>query len=78
MRKKLTRHGNSYALIIDRPILELLRINPNDELEILTDGHALLIRPVRPPSDERIAAFARALEETHQSWEPLLKRLADR
>jgi hypothetical protein len=28
MVKKLTKHGNSLALVIDRPILELLRIDP--------------------------------------------------
>ena len=43
MIKKLTRHGNSYALIIDRAILELLNIAPDAQLEISTDGQALLI-----------------------------------
>ena len=27
MIKKLTKHGNSVALVIDRPILELLKID---------------------------------------------------
>ncbi len=35
MRKKLVRHGNSLALIIDKPILELLGIGEEDEVEIL-------------------------------------------
>jgi antitoxin component of MazEF toxin-antitoxin module len=26
MNKKLTKHGNSLALVIDKPILELLKI----------------------------------------------------
>ncbi len=43
MIKRLTRHGNSFALIIDRAILELLNITPDAELEISTDGQALLI-----------------------------------
>jgi predicted nucleotidyltransferase len=43
MIKRLTRHGNSYALIIDRAILELLNIAPDAQLEISTDGQALLI-----------------------------------
>jgi antitoxin component of MazEF toxin-antitoxin module len=38
--QKLTRHGNSLALIIDRPILELLKIDPDTELDISTDGIA--------------------------------------
>ena len=28
MVKKLTKHGNSLALVIDRPILDLLKIAP--------------------------------------------------
>ncbi|MDR0378915.1 MAG: AbrB/MazE/SpoVT family DNA-binding domain-containing protein [Candidatus Accumulibacter sp.] len=33
MIKTLTRHGNSYALVIDKPILELLNIAPETPLE---------------------------------------------
>ena len=34
MIKKLTKHGNSWALIIDKPVLDLLNINP----ETMTDS----------------------------------------
>ena len=78
MRKKLTRHGNSYALIIDRPLMELLGLDPDTEVEISTDGHSLLIRPVRPISREQMTEFTRALKETLESWDPLLEHLADR
>ncbi len=48
--KKLTKHGNSYALVIDRPILELLGINNDTLLEISTpDGATIMITPVKPP-----------------------------
>ncbi len=33
MIKKLTRHGNSMALVIDKPILELLHIERDTPLE---------------------------------------------
>ncbi len=46
MIKKLTPIGNSLGLIIDRPILNLLDIDRNTELEIKTDGRTLTIRPV--------------------------------
>ena len=53
MIKKLTAIGNSYGLVIDRSILELLRITPDTELELSTDGTRLIIEPVqagrRPP-----------------------------
>ena len=49
MVKTLTRHGNSYALIIEKPILELLGISPKMPLEITTDGKALIVRPAPSP-----------------------------
>jgi len=45
MIKKLIKHGNSSALIIDKPILELLKIDDNTALEINTDGKNLIISP---------------------------------
>jgi antitoxin component of MazEF toxin-antitoxin module len=46
MTKKLVQHGNSAALIIDKPILELLKINFETPLEITTDGSKLIIAPI--------------------------------
>jgi antitoxin component of MazEF toxin-antitoxin module len=45
MIKTLTRHGNSYAVVIDKPILELLNIAPETPLEISTDGSSIRIAP---------------------------------
>jgi len=46
MVKKLSRHGNSLALVIDRSILDLLQIDENTALEISTDGEALVRHPL--------------------------------
>ena len=46
MVKTLTKHGNSYALVIDRAILELLQMDPERPVELTTDGNALTIRPM--------------------------------
>ena len=35
MIKALTKHGNSYALVIEKPILELLRVSPDASFEIV-------------------------------------------
>lgn len=44
MVKNLVKHGNSYALVIDKPILELLGITPDTPLDIsTTDGKSLTI-----------------------------------
>jgi antitoxin MazE len=47
MIRKLVKHGNSYALVIPRPILELLKIKEHTRLEIYTDGRGLYIIPRR-------------------------------
>jgi antitoxin component of MazEF toxin-antitoxin module len=53
MTKRLTRVGNSQALMIDKPIMDLLGITMETELEITTDGHALHIVPKLTPSERR-------------------------
>ena len=47
MRKSLSAIGNSLGLVIEKPILELLGITRDTELEITTDGTRLIIEPVR-------------------------------
>ena len=78
MRKKLTRHGNSTALVIEKPLLEVLGLKAGSPVEVLTDGHSLLVRPVRSLSARRWDAFARALAETNRAGSDMLRRLADR
>lgn len=78
MRKRLTRQGNSAALVIDRPILEILGLEAGGTVEMLTNGNSLLSRPVRPLSTERREAFARALAETNELWGDMPRRLAKR
>ena len=75
MLKKLTRHGNSLALVIDKGVLELLNIDDQTPLEISTDGTILMISPVR--DEERKRQFQNALEKTNARYGRALKRLAD-
>jgi antitoxin MazE len=76
MIKKLVRHGNSRALVIEKPILELLNIDDDTEIEIITDGDALIMRPVRAGTIRR-EAFERALEDANRDWGSALRRLAE-
>ncbi|MBL8855807.1 MAG: hypothetical protein JNK57_17695 [Planctomycetaceae bacterium] len=46
MIKNLVKHGNSWAVIIDRPIMDLLKISPESEIELTTDGKSIRIAPV--------------------------------
>ena len=75
MIKKLTKHGNSYALVIDKPILELLHITPETPLELSTDGQAIVLAPVRDPEDE--AKFQDALAMIHSCFGRAMARLAE-
>lgn len=53
MVKKLTAHGNSAALVIEKPIMELLHITMDTPLEISTDGRSLIISPVADAAREK-------------------------
>lgn len=76
MIKKLVRHGNSRALVIDKPILELLKCTEETAFEITTDGDSLTIRPIREEEARRIE-FEAALRETNDEWGEALQRLAE-
>ena len=53
MVKYLTTHGNSAALVIDKPIMELLHIDMKTPLEVSTDGKSLVISPVVDTAREK-------------------------
>ena len=46
VKKHLTAIGNSFGIIIDKPILDLLNITKDTPLEVKTDGAGLIIRPL--------------------------------
>jgi len=75
MIKRLTKHGNSLALVIDRGVLELLNIDAKTSLHIRTDGKCLIITPTKNALRQK--KFQAALKEGNQRYEAMLKRLAD-
>ncbi len=75
MIKKLSKHGNSLALVIDRSVLELLKIDESTPLEISTNGEALVVSPVRDA--KRRKRFEQALAQTNRRYGKALKRLAE-
>ena len=73
--KKLTKHGNSYSLIIDKALIELLGIDPSTPLEIsTTNGQSLLITPVH--DEERKKEFRKKLSKINKKYGKALKKLA--
>ena len=75
MVKTLTKHGNSYALVIDKPVLDLLKITPDTPLAITTDGQTLVLTPVR--EGKRREKFAKALEQTNRKFGRALRKLGE-
>lgn len=75
MIKRLTKHGNSLALVIDRPVLDLLEIDCDTPLSVSTDGNCLIVSPVR--DEKRQKEFLAALAEGNRRYGKMLKRLAD-
>jgi antitoxin component of MazEF toxin-antitoxin module len=53
---RLTRSGNSLALVIDRPLLGALEIDADTELELSTDGDVLVVTPRWDPRRRRRVA----------------------
>jgi antitoxin component of MazEF toxin-antitoxin module len=75
MMKKLIQHGNSVALVLDKPILELLNITVETPFEITTDGKNLILSPqIEKYTDTDIM---RSLEEINKKYSSALKRLGE-
>jgi len=45
MVKKLQRHGNSHALVIDKPLMEALGIDEDTPLNVTISGGSLIVTP---------------------------------
>jgi len=75
MIKTLTKHGNSYAMVIEKPILELLHTTPDTPFEIISDGRSLILTPVR--SSEESKRFDEAVAMVHKRFGKAMKQLAE-
>lgn len=75
MIKTLTKHGNSLALIIEKPILELMGMDADTPIDITTDGKVLVLSPVK--DEPRNEAFQSALKKANAKFPNALKKLAE-
>ena len=75
MVKRLTKHGNSLALVIDKPILDLLKIDSETPLDLTTDGHRLIVAPAEVSI--RRQKFEAAQRTAHKRYGKAFKRLAE-
>jgi antitoxin component of MazEF toxin-antitoxin module len=74
MIKKLTKHGNSYALIIDRGVMDLLQISEKTALYVTTDGKNLIVSPAK--NEKRKKDVESAMEHSFKKFGKTYKNLA--
>jgi antitoxin component of MazEF toxin-antitoxin module len=75
MTKTLIKHGNSLALVIDKPILEMLQISADTPLELTSNGDSLLVSPVRDKARQK--KLQASLDKINRKFGEDLKRLAE-
>ena len=75
MIKTLTKHGNSLALVIEKPVLELIGADADTPFDISTDGQVLILSPVKDAG--RHKAFKAALNKVNTRYPKALKKLAE-
>lgn len=81
MNKKLSKHGNSLALVIDKPILELLGFDEGTELKIQIQDGSLIVtstqkKAVRKPQFSNDPKMEKVIEKTLKKHSSAFKKLA--
>ena len=74
MQKMLIKHGNSLALVIDKPILDMLQISAETPLELSTNGDHILVTPCRDKSRQK--KLAASLKSINKKFGDDLRKLA--
>jgi len=74
MTKRLQAIGNSAGIIIDRPILDMLGITSETELDLKTDGRSLIITPVE--DSRRRAKLKKIQAKTLKNHSETFRKLA--
>ena len=75
MIKTLQRHGNSQALVLDKPILELLGANEDTKLQLSVSGGSLIVTPVHTGIGRD--GVDRTFEALQPRYGDMLRRLAE-
>lgn len=75
MIKTLKKHGNSMALVIEKPMMEAMGITEETPLQITVSGNALVVTPANVGvGPERMKTV---IKDIRKRYGPMLKRLAD-
>ena len=76
MIKQLSKVGNSNALILDKPILELLGLEEDGQVQLTIQDGNLIVTPARP---QLISAedLSKKLDHVIKKRRDVLRRLAE-
>ncbi len=74
MVKTLQKHGNSLALVLEKPVLDLLNINAETTLQINVSNGSLIITPTHVGIPENEIAYS--LERLRPRHKKMLDNLA--
>jgi antitoxin component of MazEF toxin-antitoxin module len=75
MATRLTPTGERLAVILDQRMLDDLDIDAETELEVSTDGHTIVITPVR--ADTRARKLEQVVRVAHEQYASVFRRLAE-
>jgi hypothetical protein len=73
MVQRLIPHGNGYALVFDRAMLEQLNIDPEAPIEIASDGRRMLLATASTDPSE----FERVVAKMDKRYGTMFRRLAE-
>lgn len=76
MIKQLRKVGNSNALILDKPILEILGLEEDGQVELTIQDGNLIVTPVLPGRVDQ-SKLAEKLDYLVRKRKDVLKRLAE-
>lgn len=74
MVKKLTRTGNSVAVVLDKAILDAAGLDEGATVEVSTDGQVIVIAPVKVAEDAERLRLAE--DWAHATYAGAFQRLA--
>ena len=75
MLKKLSKHGEQFALELDAALLERLGIDENTPLEVRTNGRGIYFEPSSQLASS--GDFDAVMQEIEDRYETVFKRLAE-
>lgn len=74
MVKTLKKHGNSHALVLEKPLMDAIGVSSETPLQVTVSGNSLIITPVNVGLGED--AVKSALARLRPQYGEMLKNLA--